>query len=73
MNMTVLAETYILQAALRIAQNVDGDLESFRLAIVQKLRDDPAFLEAARAVPEDVLEKLMRAAKVLCDVRAGRL
>ena len=71
--MSIEPETYILQAARRITQNVDGDLESFRLAIVQKLHDDPAFVEAARTVPQDVLEKLMRAAKVLCDVRAGRL
>jgi len=66
------AETYILDVARRITREVDGDLESFRLEIVQELRRDPAFLQAAQAVSQETLEKVLRAAKVLCDIRSGR-
>ena len=70
--MSMEAENYVLKVARRIAQEVNGDLGLFRLVILQELREDPAFLEAARSISEETLEKLLRAARVFCDVCAGR-
>jgi hypothetical protein len=65
-------EDYVLDVARRIADEAEGDLERFRLGMRQAIREDPELAQAFISLPEDAADKLMRAAKVFCDARAGR-
>ena len=72
--MNVEAETYVLKVARRVAQETNGDLDLFPVAFMRELYKDPTFQAAAISLvdSEEKLAKLARAAKVLCDIAAGR-
>jgi len=70
--MSAEAEDYVLKVAHRIAQEVNGDLGLFRLVILEELSEDPELLKAAHSISQEALEKILRGARVFCEIHAGR-